>query len=124
MNPDVVSAVDDLVRTGVLESRNAVKLRRAASGSLVSVRDELRALLWVGVLLITTGVGVLVRQHLDRIGPVAVAIAIGVAALACLGWAWRHASEPSFVFDSVLLLVSLLAAADLAFVEIKFTPLG
>src|SRR5882672_1337795 len=124
MNPDVVSAVDQLVRRGVLEPRNAMTLRRAASGSLVSVRDELRALLWGGVFLVTTGVGVLVREHLDRIGPVAIAIAIGVAALACLGWAWRHAPTPGFAFDSVLLLGALLAAADLAFIEVKFTPLG
>jgi hypothetical protein len=124
MNPDVVAAVDDLVRTGVLDSRIAARLRRAASGSLVSLRDELRALLWVGVFLITTGVGLLVRQHLDRIGPLAVAIVLGVAALGCLSWAWRHASRASFVFDSVLLLGALLAAADLAFIEVKFTPLG
>jgi len=124
MNPDVVAAVDDLVRKRVLESRAAARLRRAASGSLISVRQELRVLLWAGVFLITAGAGILVRQNLDRVGPVAVAVAIGVAALACLGWAWRQASAPSLVFESVLLLGSLLAAADLAFVEVKFTPLG
>jgi hypothetical protein len=124
MNPDVVAAVDDLVRKGVLEARAATSLRRAASGSLVSLRDELRALLWVGVFLITAGVGILVRQNLDRIGPLAVAIILGVTALGCLSWAWRHASAPGFVFDSALLLGALLAAADLAFIEVKFTPLG
>ncbi len=124
MNPDVVSAVDDLVRSGVLDPRAAVRLRRAASGSLVSVHDELRVLLWAGVFLITTGVGLLVRQHLDRIGPVVIAIAIGVAAATCLGWAWRRAPSSSFAFDSVLLLGALLAASDLAFIEVKFTALG
>jgi hypothetical protein len=69
-------------------------------------------------------VGVLVRQHLDRIGPVAIAVALGAAAIGCLGWAWRRAPAPSFAFDTVLLLGALLAAADLAFIEVKFTPLG
>jgi len=95
-----------------------------ASGSLVSVRDELRVLLWAGVFLITSGAGLLVRQHLDRIGPVAIAVVIGGVAVACLGWAWRRAPKTSFVFDTVLLLGALLAAADLAFIEVKFTPLG
>lgn len=54
----------------------------------------------------------------------AIAIGIGVAAFACLGWAWRCAPSQSFAFDSVLLLGALLAAADLAFIEVKFTPLG
>jgi hypothetical protein len=124
MNPDVVAAVDDLVGKGVLDPRAAPRLRRAASGSLISVRDELRVLLWAGVFLITTGVGILVRQNLDRIGPVAVAIVLGVAATSCLVWAWRRKPAPSFVFESVLLLGALLAAADLAFIEVKFTPLG
>ena len=57
MNPDVVAAIDELVKTGVLERGAAVPLRRVASGSLVSVRGELRVLLWAGVLLVTTGVG-------------------------------------------------------------------
>lgn len=124
MNPDVVAAVDALVERGVIDRRGAVTLRRAASGSLVSVRDELRVLLWAGVLLITSGAGLLVRQNVDRIGPLAIAIGIGVAAFACLGWAWRRAPSQSFAFDSVLLLGALLAAADLAFIEVKFTPLG
>jgi len=124
VNPDVVSAVDELVKRGVLDSRAAVTLRRAASGALVSVSDELRVLLWAGVLLITSGVGLLVQQNVDRIGPVVIAIAIGVAAAACLGWAWRRAPATGFVFDSVLLLGALLAASDLAFIEVKFTALG
>jgi hypothetical protein len=124
MNPDVVSAIDALVKQGVLERRPAVTFRRVASGSLVSVREELRVLLWAGVLLITTGVGLLVRQNLDRIGPVAIAVALGLAAVSCLSWAWRRAHASSLAFDSVLLLGALLTAADLAFVEVKFTPLG
>jgi hypothetical protein len=124
MNPDVVSAIDQLTRAGTLPRRTAVLLRRAASGSLVSVQAELRALLWAGVFLITAGVGVLVKQNLDRIGPVAIAVALGVAAAGCLAWAWRRPPASSFAFESVLLLGALLAAADLAFIEVKFTPLG
>lgn len=126
MNPDVVAAVDELVGTGVLERRVATRLRRVASGSLVSVRDELRVLLWLGVLLITSGVGLLVREHLDRIGPLVIAIILGLVSASCLGWAWRRSSvaASSLVFDSILLLGALLAAADLAFIELKFTPLG
>jgi hypothetical protein len=124
VNPDVVVAVDELVGRGVLDGRAAVRLRRAASGSHVSVNDELRGLLWVGVFLITTGVGILIRHNLDRLGPVAIAAGLGVAAAACLGWAFRRQAARGFAFDSILLLGALLAAADLAFVEVKFTPLG
>ena len=124
MNPDVVSAIDALVKRGVLERSAAVAFRRVASGALVSLSEELRVVLWAGVLLITTGVGLLVRQNLDRIGPVAIAVSLGLAAVSCLSWTWRRAHASSLAFDSVLLLGALLAAADLAFIEVKFTPLG
>jgi len=130
--PEVVAAIDDLVREGVLPRTPAVRLRRAASGSLISVREELRFLLWAGVLLIAAGAGLLVKTNLDRIGPVTVAVVLGVASAACLIWCrrrapaftWGEAPATGFVLDYVLLLGALLAAADLAFVEVKFTPLG
>ena len=124
MDPDVVVAVDTLSARGVLDPRAAVRPRRAASGSLVSVGDALRVLLWAGVFLITTGAGLLVAHNLERIGPLVIAIVLGAVAFGCLIWAWRPGAAEGFAFESVLLLGALLAAADLAFVEVKFTPLG
>ena len=132
MNPDVASAIPRLVEAGVLPPDEAPRLLRAARDELVSVHGELRTLLYVGVLLVTGGVGLLVEENLDRIGPVAIAVGIGLAALAALGWvarvappfSWREAPSPNLGFDYVLLLGVLLAAADLAYVEVRFTPLG
>ncbi len=39
-------------------------------------------------------------------------------------FSWREAPSPNLGFDYVLLLGVLLAAADLAYVEVRFTPLG
>lgn len=132
MNLDVAAAIPKLVEAGALPPSVAPRLLRVARGELVSVYWELRALLYLGVLLITGGVGVLVAENLDRIGPVAIAALIGLAAAAALTWvvrvapafSWREVPSPNLAFDYMLLLGVLLAAADLAFVEVKFTPLG
>ncbi|HEX4823076.1 MAG TPA: hypothetical protein VFV19_02065 [Candidatus Polarisedimenticolaceae bacterium] len=131
-DPDVAVAIDDLERRGVLLAPTAAALRRVATGSLISVREELRFLLWAGVALIAAGAGLLVKVNLERIGPVTVAAVLGAASALCLAWAWRRSpaftwgetSAEGFALDYVLLLGALLAAADLAFVEVKFTPLG
>ena len=76
--------------------------------------------------------GELVRQNLDRLGPVTITAALTVAALACLLWVARvappfsrgEAPSDRFGFDYVLLLGMLLVSADLAYVETQFTPLG
>src|SRR3954453_18736933 len=137
MNPDVADAIPRLVEAGVLPPDEAPRLLRVARGELLSVHWELRALLYVGVLLVTGGVGLLVKENLDRIGPVVIAIAIGLAAAAALGWVirvappfswreipWREVPSPNLAFEYILLLGVLLGAADLAYVEGKFSPLG
>src|SRR3954470_7881167 len=137
MNPDVADAIPRLVEAGVLPPDEAPRLLRVARGELLSIHWELRALLYVGVLLVTGGVGLLVKENLDRIGPVAIAAGIGLAAAAALGWVirvappfswweipWGEVPSPNLAFDYILLLGVLLAAADLAYVEVKFTPLG
>jgi hypothetical protein len=57
---------------------------------------------------------------------------VGLAVALCLGWVARRSppftgaqiTSPHFAFDYVLALGALLAAADLAFVEARFSPLG
>lgn len=132
MNPDVAEAIPGLVDSGALPPEKAPLLSRVARGELLSVHWELRTLLYLGVLLITGGVGLLVKENLDRIGPVAIAVGIGLAAAGALAWvfrvappfSWREVPSPNLAFDYVLLLGVLLAAADLAYIEVQFTPLG
>lgn len=132
MNPDLAAAVSQLVADGVLPAGRAEPLLRQARGELVSVRAELRALLYLGVLIAMAGIGLLVEQNLDRIGPLAIATGIGAAALAALGWvarvsppfSWQEVPAPNLAFDYILLLGVLLAAADLAYLEVRFAPLG
>lgn len=132
MNPDVANAIPRLVESGVLPPEKAPLLLRSARRELVSVHGELRLLLYVGVLLITGGVGVLVQENLDRIGPAAIATGIGLAAAAALFWvgrvsppfSWKEVPSPNLAFEYILLLGVLLAAVDLAYIEVQFTPLG
>jgi putative Ca2+/H+ antiporter (TMEM165/GDT1 family) len=132
MNPDVAAAVERLRGDGVLEDRAAKLFGRVARRELVSVRVEIRAALYVGVLLLTAGVGLFVKENHERIGPAAIGLAIGVGAAACLVWAARHsapfawgeATSAHAGFDYVLLLGALLVATDLAYLETQFALLG
>jgi hypothetical protein len=132
MNPDVVSAIAQLKRDDVLGSAQAALFERVARRRLVSVRFEIRALLYAGVLLLTSGVGLLVTEHHDEIGSWAIAGGIGLAAAACLVWvirkaapfSWGEIPSPNVAFDYVLVLGLLFFASDLAYIEVEFTLLG
>jgi hypothetical protein len=115
VNPDVVGAIATLRAREILSSEQAAFFDRVARRGLVSVRFEIRALLYAGVLLVTSGVGVLVAQHQDDM--------LWVMRRAA-PFSWAEVPSPGVAFDYVLLLGLLLVAADLAYVEVQFTLLG
>lgn len=132
MNPDVAPAISRLLDEERLPAGPGKRLAREAWGDLVSISGEIRVVLWAGVSLLTTAVGLLVKENYERIGPVAIAVALALVAAACLFVAWRKAPpfswgevpSPHVAFDALLVLGLLIASADLAFIEWKFTPLG
>jgi hypothetical protein len=132
VNPDVAAGVERLRGDGVLRDLPANFFGRVARRELVTVRLEIRAALYLGVLLLTAGVGLFVKENHERIGPAAIGVAIGIGAAACLVWAmrrsapfaWGEATSAHAGFDYVLLLGSLLVATDLGYLETQFTLLG
>jgi len=131
-SPEVARAIPELVRDGVLPPRRAAPLLASARGELVSLRGELRALLGLGVVLVTSGVGLFLKQHHEALGPGVIALLLTLAAAACLvavvrrspPFGWQRVPEPDWIVDGLLLLAIGLLGADLAWIEWQFTPLG
>ncbi len=115
-----------LNREGLISDEAAGPLVAQERREIVSIYAEVRSLAWIGVMLIATGVGVIVSKNLDRIGPIAIAIAIGAAAGGCYAYAvWRRRSARHGVLDEyVLLLGALILSADVGYIEHQFHLLG
>jgi hypothetical protein len=118
--------IADLRDAGAIDPPTAATLIAHERREVVSVYGELRFLTWAGVMLIVSGVGVLVSKHLDKIGPLAIAAAIGVFSLACYAYSFwrRRAGRRHLADDYILLLAALLASADLGYIESQFHLLG
>ena len=116
----------------MLNDAQANAFAPVARGDLVSVRAELRVLLYGGVLLAASGLGLFLKENHDRLGPAAIAAVVGAAALACLAYvvrrsppfSWEAVESPHVAVDYLLLLAMLLIAADLGYVESQFRWLG
>jgi uncharacterized membrane protein len=132
MNPDLVEAIGRWRREQVLADPPAETLLRVARRDLVSVERELRTLLYAGVALIVAGAGLFLKENHDRLGPVAIATLLGVAAAACLVYAarrlpaftWQAAVSEHLGADYVLLLGVLLFGADLGYLESQLHLFG
>jgi hypothetical protein len=132
LNPSVADAVDRLAADGVLPPEAVPRLRRIARGEILSVRPELRVLLYAGVTLVAAGAAEFVRENYRRIGPVAITLALTIAAAGVLAYVFRHARPfsrdavpaPTLAFDYAVVLGVLLFGSDLAYVETQFRLLG
>ncbi len=132
MNPEVADAIGVLTEKGILSPDQSATLLRVARRDLVSIRFELRALLYAGVLLAVSGVGLFLKQNQERIGPVTIASLLAAAAVGCFlfvlrrspPFSWSACGESHVASDYLLLLAVLLIGSDLAYVESRFRFLG
>lgn len=132
ISPDVDAAAKRLGREGILVPEQVRLFGRIARGELVSASRAIQALLYLGVLALTTGTGLLLRDEIANLGPLTLSVFVGLGAIACLAWVRRISGpysdgavpSPHVAFDYILALGALLAAADLAFIEAQFSPLG
>lgn len=117
---------------GVLSDAQADAFAPVARGERLSIRGELRLLLYGGVLLLAGGIGLFLKENHERLGPALIAALAGAAALGCLAYvvrrsppfSWGPVASPHIAVDYLLLLAVLVFAADLAYVETQFRLLG
>ncbi len=117
----------DLHAAGTIDDATAARALARDRREVFSLHYELRATLYVGVLLVMAGVGMVLARNLERIGPLTIALAIALAAAACMLPAVRAKAAGRAVTvagDYLLLLAALLFSADLAYAERQFTLLG
>jgi hypothetical protein len=112
---------------GELDEPTAARMIAIERRAIFSVYEELRAALYVAVALVVAGVGILVKEHLDRIGPLTLIAAIALAGGACYLPAIRARSRErnrTAPAEYLLLLGALLVSADLGYAESEFHWFG
>jgi len=117
----------ELRSTGVIDEAAAAQAIALERRTLFSLFEELRVTLYAAVALVITGVGILVKEHLDRIGPLTLILALAIAGAACYVPAVRAKSrgnDQSTVTDYLLLLGALVVSADVGYAETQFHWLG
>jgi hypothetical protein len=119
--------VRTLHRQGVLDDAAAAHAVALENRTLFSVFQELRAVLYAAVAAISVGIGIFLKQNIDRIGPVAIIAGLAGAAAVCYVFAvrmHRRGLQPSVAADYVLVLGALIVSADLGFAEAQFHWFG
>jgi Predicted membrane protein (DUF2157) len=119
--------LQELRDAGVLDDAAAKQAIAIDRGEIYSLYWELRLGLYTAVALISIGLGVYLKQNLQRIGPLTLLAAIGVAAAACYATALRsrsRGSARSLVGEYLLLLGALLLSAGCGYADSQFRLFG
>jgi hypothetical protein len=120
--------LEDLQTAGLLPPEQAAAISHDERSRPFSLHQELRAALYLGITLLTGGLGVLLYQHLDELGHGVIIGSMVLLMLAGFGYALRH-RQPftwaqivpvSFVPDYALLLGCLLFLALETYLQVQF----
>jgi hypothetical protein len=128
----VEEALNDLEGSEILSREQTALLRRIYGRELFSVHWELRLLLYGGILILTTGLGLLVAQHFASFGHLALIASISLGCAACFAHCLRHGggfspaglATPDAAYDYVLLLGCLLLGTLQGYLELRYQLLA
>ena len=117
---------------GLISDASLANVKAAEKNRLFSLHWELRCMLYLGVLLLSGGLGVLVYKNIDSIGHTAILIFIGVLSgggfLYCfrnkLPFSAGRVATPNSFFDYVLLLACLSFVTFIGYLQYQYHFFG
>jgi hypothetical protein len=117
---------------GLISDASLQRIEDFEANRLFSLFWELRTLLYLGVLLLTGGLGILVYKNIDTIGHQAVLAFIAALTLGCFFYCWRkklpfspeQVPSPTPFFDYILLLGCLSLLIFLGYLQYAYNVFG
>ncbi len=127
-----INFLKKLQTQGHIDEVTVASIKAESANRNISVHWELRTLLYLGVVLLATGLGILIYKNLDSIGHLAIVISIALASLGCFAFAFRQAKNyirakvesPSIWYDYVVLLGAMLMVTFIGYAQFQFNIFG
>ena len=123
---------EQLQKEGLISDLSLQKVKQRANTPLFSVHWELKTILYLGILLLTGGLGILIYKNIDTIGHQAILTAIGLLCIGCfyycerkkLPFAITKVPAPNSFFDYILLLGCLTLITFITYLQVQYTAFG
>ncbi|SKB92371.1 DUF2157 domain-containing protein [Daejeonella lutea] len=123
---------EDLHAQGLISDKSLENIQKKELGAFFSIHWELKTFLYLGVMMLSTGLGILVYKNIDSISHQAVLGAIGLICIACFAWCYKNKSpfspekveSPSSLFDYILLLGTLSFLSFIGYMQFQYEVFG
>ncbi len=118
--------------TGIISEQESLAIQTSLNEKPFSLHWELRTILYLGILLVTGGLGIIIYQNIDTIGHTAIIALIGLACATCFYYCFKHrlpynnlqVKHDSPWFDYILLLGCLLFLALEGYLQFQYQLFG
>lgn len=122
---------DKLFRQNLITEEEFEKLKLFQQQP-VSVHWDLRTLLYIGILLCTTALGILIYENTETIGHSIIITVIGVACAACFiycfikaaGYSNAKIESPGIMYDYIMLTACLLLLSFISYLQYQYNVFG
>jgi len=126
------SLLQQLVAEGSISEASYANIKQQQKGKLLSVHWEIKTILYLGVLLLSTGLGILIYKNIDTIGHQFVLLFIALVCGGCffycfknkLPFAAHRVAAPNAFFDYVLLLGCCTFLIFVAYLQYQYNVFG
>jgi hypothetical protein len=117
---------------GLISDESLEKIKADQYQPLFSLHWELKTLLYLGVLLLTTGLGILIYENIDTIGHQFVLMLIAAISLGCFTYCFKKSlpfstdkvRSPNTAFDYILLLASISFLTFVGYLQFEYKVFG
>ncbi|MBP8033597.1 MAG: DUF2157 domain-containing protein [Bacteroidia bacterium] len=124
--------LNQILKDGHIDEEQYKNIESFENNRLFSIHWELRTILYLGILLLSSGIGILVYLNIDTIGHQAILAAVGLACATCLYYIHKHKppytnqtiKHASPFFDYVVLLGCLLFTVFIGYFQFQYSPFG
>jgi len=123
---------DRLLAGGDISASSYAKIKSGQGEEPISVHWEIRTLLYLGVLLLTAGLGILVYKNIDTIGHQFILLFIALVCTGCFFYCFKNklpfstgkVAPPNSFFDYILLLGCCTFIIFIAYLQYQYTLFG
>jgi hypothetical protein len=117
---------------GFISGESYQRTRQWQKENIISLHWDLKTMLYLGVTLLSAGLGILVYKNIDTIGHQAILAFIALVSGGCFYYcaktanpfSWQKVASPNILFDYLLLLGCLLMITFIGYLQYQYNVFG
>ncbi|KQS26945.1 DUF2157 domain-containing protein [Dyadobacter sp. Leaf189] len=121
-----------LTSKGIISNKQADTIHSFEADKAFSIHWELRSILYLGILLFTSGLGILIYENIDTIGHQAIIALIAILMVICFWYTYKHrvpfsldeVHNPNKFVSYTLLIGCMLFLALEGYLQFQYTLFG